>query len=48
MWPTPRRPTTTPLGDTIRAAGAGHVVHLKVYRDGKTIDVDATLSTHLA
>ena len=36
------------LGDTIRTAGAGQVVHLKVYRNGKTIDVDATLSTHLA
>ena len=36
------------LGDTIRTAGAGHVVHLKVYRGGKTIDIDATLSTHLA
>jgi putative serine protease PepD len=36
------------LGDTIRTAGAGHVVHLKVYRNSKTIDIDATLSTHLA
>ena len=36
------------LGDAIRTAGAGHIVHLKVYRDSKTIDVDATLSTHLA
>ncbi|MGZ4740810.1 MAG: S1C family serine protease, partial [Ilumatobacteraceae bacterium] len=36
------------LGDTIRAAGAGHVVHLQVHRNGKTINVDATLSTHLA
>ncbi len=36
------------LGDTIRAVGAGHVVHLQVYRNGKTINVDATLSTHLA
>jgi putative serine protease PepD len=38
----------TPLGDGIRAAGAGHVVHLKIFRNGKTIDVDATLSTHAA
>ncbi len=36
------------LGDTIRAAGAGHVVHLQLHRNGKTINVDATLSTHLA
>jgi S1-C subfamily serine protease len=34
------------LGDEIKAVGAGNVVHLKIYRDGKTIDVDATLSTH--
>ena len=33
---------------TSAAVGAGNVVHLKVYRDGKTIDVDATLSTHSA
>ena len=38
----------TVLGDVIRSAGAGKVVHLKVFRDGKTIDVDATLSTHAA
>ena len=38
----------TALGDAIRTAGAGHVVHLKVFRNGKTIDVDATLSTHAA
>ena len=36
----------TVLGDEIRAVGAGKVVHLKIFRDGKTIDVDATLSTH--
>ena len=36
------------LSDTIRAAGAGHVVHLQVHRSGKTINVDATLSTHMA
>jgi hypothetical protein len=24
------------------------VVHLKVFRNGKTIDIDATLSTHAA
>jgi serine protease Do len=36
------------LGDVIRTAGAGHVVHLKVSRKGTTIDVDATLSTHAA
>jgi S1-C subfamily serine protease len=36
------------LGDLIRTTGAGNVIHLKVYRDGKTIDVDATLSTHSA
>jgi len=36
----------TALGDEIKAVGAGNVVHLKIYRDGKTIDVDATLSTH--
>jgi S1-C subfamily serine protease len=35
----------TTLGDEIKAVGAGNVVHLKIYRDGKTIDVDATLST---
>ena len=39
---------STVLGDVIRSAGAGKVVHLKVFRDGKTIDVDATLSTHAA
>jgi S1-C subfamily serine protease len=38
----------TALGDAIRTAGAGHVVHLKVFRDGKTIAIDATLSTHAA
>jgi S1-C subfamily serine protease len=38
----------TALGDVIRTAGAGHVVHLKVFRNGKTVDVDATLSTHAA
>ena len=38
----------TALGDAIRSAGAGHVVHLKVFRKGKTLDVDATLSTHAA
>jgi serine protease Do len=38
----------TVLGDVIRETGAGNVVHLKVFRDGKTIDVDATLSTHSA
>ncbi|HEY4609487.1 MAG TPA: trypsin-like peptidase domain-containing protein [Ilumatobacteraceae bacterium] len=38
----------TALGDVIRETGAGKVVHLKVFRDGKTIDVDATLSTHSA
>ena len=36
------------LGDVIRTAGAGKVVHLKVFRKGTTIDVDATLSTHAA
>ncbi|MEP7111654.1 MAG: trypsin-like peptidase domain-containing protein [Ilumatobacteraceae bacterium] len=36
------------LGDVIRSAGAGHVIHLKVFRKGSTIDVDATLSTHAA
>jgi serine protease Do len=36
------------LGDTIQSVGAGKVVHLKVHRAGKTIDVDATLSTHMA
>ena len=36
------------LGDAIRSAGAGKVVHLKVFRKGKTVDVDATLSTHAA
>jgi len=36
------------LGDVIRAAGAGHVIHLKVDRKGTTVDVDATLSTHAA
>jgi len=36
------------LGDVIRATGAGKVVHLKIFRNGKTIDVDATLSTHSA
>ena len=38
----------TALGDVIQETGAGKVVHLKVFRDGKTIDVDATLSTHSA
>jgi S1-C subfamily serine protease len=38
----------TTLGDVIRTAGTGHVVHLKVFRNGKTIDIDATLSTHAA
>ena len=33
------------LGDDIHQVGAGKVVHLKIFRDGKTIDVDATLST---
>ena len=36
------------LGDVIHKVGAGKVVHLKIYRSGKTIDVDATLSTHSA
>jgi serine protease Do len=36
------------LGDVIRTAGAGKVIHLTIYRDGKTVDVDATLSTHSA
>ncbi|MEO8267072.1 MAG: trypsin-like peptidase domain-containing protein [Ilumatobacteraceae bacterium] len=36
------------LGDVIRTTGAGHVVHLKIDRKSKTIDVDATLSTHAA
>jgi S1-C subfamily serine protease len=36
----------TALGDEIKAVGAGNVVHLKIHRDGTTIDVDATLSTH--
>ena len=36
------------LGDLIRSAGAGHLVHLKIYRNGSTIDVSATLSTHIA
>jgi serine protease Do len=38
----------TTLGDVIRAAGAGKKIRLKVHRDGKTISVDATLSTHIA
>ncbi len=38
----------TVLGDVIRSTGAGKVVHLKVFRKGTTIDVDATLSTHAA
>ncbi len=38
----------TALGDVIRSTGAGNVVHLEIYRDGETIDVDATLSTHAA
>ena len=33
------------LGDVIHQVGAGKVVHLKIFRSGKTIDVDATLST---
>ncbi len=36
------------LGDTIRKVGAGQIVHLEVHRDGKTIAVDARLSTHMA
>jgi serine protease Do len=36
------------LGDVIRTAGAGQVIHLKVFRKGTTVDVDATLSTHAA
>ncbi|MEY2446321.1 MAG: hypothetical protein QOE00_2901 [Ilumatobacteraceae bacterium] len=36
------------LADTIQSVGAGKVVHLKIHRSGKTIDVDATLSTHMA
>jgi hypothetical protein len=36
------------LGDVIRTAGAGHVIHLKVDRKGTSLDVDATLSTHTA
>jgi len=38
----------TVLGDEIRATGAGKVVHLQIFRDGKTINLDATLSTHSA
>ena len=38
----------TTLGDVIRTTGTGNVVHLKVFRNGKTIDIDATLSTHAA
>jgi S1-C subfamily serine protease len=38
----------TALGDAIRSAGAGHVIHLKVFRKGATVDVDAALSTHAA
>ena len=36
------------LGDVIKSVGAGNVAHLEIYRSGKTIDVDATLSTHTA
>jgi serine protease Do len=39
---------TNVLGDEIRTVGAGQVVHLKIDRKGKTISVDATLSTHAA
>src|SRR4029079_13714651 len=38
----------TTLGDVIRQTGAGKVVHLEIFRDGKTIKVDAPLSTHSA
>ena len=38
----------TKLGDAIRTTGTGNVVHLKVFRNGKTIAIDATLSTHAA
>jgi putative serine protease PepD len=38
----------TVLGDVIRSTGTGKVVHLQVFRNAKTIDVDATLSTHSA
>jgi S1-C subfamily serine protease len=38
----------TTLGDAIRTTGTGNVVHLKVFRNGKTIAIDATLSTHAA
>ena len=30
----------TALGDAIRIAGAGHVVHLKVFRNGTTVDIE--------
>jgi putative serine protease PepD len=36
------------LGDVIKSVGAGNVAHLEIYRSGKTIDLDATLSTHTA
>ena len=36
------------FGDLIRAAGAGTVVHLKIRRDGADMEVDATLSSHVA
>ena len=38
----------TTLGDVIRTVGTGHVVHLKVLRNGKALNIDATLSTHAA
>jgi putative serine protease PepD len=44
---TPTDDTAT-LGDLIRTAGAGKTIHLEIYRDGKTINIDATLSTHIA
>ncbi len=36
------------FGDLIREAGAGTVVHLTVHRDGKDVQIDATLSSHVA
>jgi S1-C subfamily serine protease len=36
------------LGDIIQSVGAGKVVHLQIHRNGSTIAIDATLSTHIA
>jgi serine protease Do len=36
------------FGDVISTTGAGNTLHLTVHRDGKDVNIDAKLSTHIA